>query len=140
MIVTTHSKGSRASRDPSIIYLKPDTHSSLIFSSSPSTTTTTNTATNATTTTTPLPLHPDPNPHHHHHHNTMSEVLTVIYRPHEHADEYLVFVDDENEYKEWKAQPEGGKSVALSRFVGNFAIVSLLSMTPAPALAGILGD
>lgn len=54
-----------------------------------------------------------------------SEVLTVIYRPHEHAEEYLVFIDDEKEYKEWKAQPEGGKTIALSRFVGNFAIVSV---------------
>lgn len=53
-----------------------------------------------------------------------NDVLTVIYRPHEHADEYLVFVDDEKEYKEWVAQPEGSKSIALSRFIGNFGVVS----------------
>ncbi|CAK9783934.1 hypothetical protein CC85DRAFT_331220 [Cutaneotrichosporon oleaginosum] len=51
-----------------------------------------------------------------------NEVLTLIYRPHEHADEYMVFVDDDKEFKEWRAQPEGGKSIALSRFIGNFAV------------------
>jgi hypothetical protein len=36
----------------------------------------------------------------------------------------MVFIDDEKEFKEWRAQPEGGKSIALSRFIGNFAVVS----------------
>lgn len=53
-----------------------------------------------------------------------NETLAVIWRPHEHADEYLVFVDDEAEYKQWKEQPVGGKDIALARFIGNFEIVS----------------
>lgn len=56
-----------------------------------------------------------------------NELLAVIYRPHEHAEEYIVFIDDEAEYKEWKAQPQGGKSIALARFIGNFEIVSVPS-------------
>ncbi|BEI81638.1 hypothetical protein CcaverHIS002_0207980 [Cutaneotrichosporon cavernicola] len=51
-----------------------------------------------------------------------NEVLTIIWRPHEHAEEYLIFVDDEKEFKEWREQPEGGKSIALSRFIGNFSV------------------
>jgi len=54
-----------------------------------------------------------------------NETLAVIYRPHEHAEEYLVFVDDEAEYKQWKEQPQGGKDIALARFIGNFNIVSV---------------
>ncbi|KAL7420590.1 hypothetical protein Q5752_004541 [Cryptotrichosporon argae] len=50
------------------------------------------------------------------------QTTAVVYKPNEHADEYLVFVDDENEYKLWKEQPEGGKDIALARFVGNFDI------------------
>lgn len=53
-----------------------------------------------------------------------TETLSVIYRPSEHADEYIVFIDDEAEYKQWKAQPLGGKDIALARFIGNFEIVS----------------
>lgn len=52
------------------------------------------------------------------------ETLAVIYRPDEHADEYLVFIDDEVEFKQWKAEPVGGKDIALARFIGNFNIVS----------------
>ncbi|KAK4684483.1 hypothetical protein P7C73_g5695, partial [Tremellales sp. Uapishka_1] len=47
---------------------------------------------------------------------------TVIYKPNEHADEYIVFVEDEAEYKQWKDQPTGSKDLALARFVGQFAI------------------
>ncbi|KAI9637780.1 ribosome maturation protein [Dioszegia hungarica] len=43
---------------------------------------------------------------------------TVIYRPNEHADEYIVFIDDEAEYNAWKED----KSIALARFVGQFSI------------------
>lgn len=64
-----------------------------------------------------------------------NEMLAVIYRPHEHADEYLVFVEDDKEFKEWKAQPQGGKSIALSRFVGNFSIVSPPPLTTRHAFA-----
>lgn len=59
-----------------------------------------------------------------------NELLAVIYRPHEHADEYLVFIDDEAEYQEWKDQPIGGKSIALARFIGNFVIVSIYRRQP----------
>ena len=51
-----------------------------------------------------------------------NETLAVIWRPHEHADEYLVFVDDETEYNRWKEQPQGGKDIALARFLGSFDI------------------
>ena len=51
-----------------------------------------------------------------------NEALAVIYKPDQYADDYLVFVEDEDEYKQWKAQPEGGKDIALARFVGNFQI------------------
>ena len=80
-------------------------------------------------------------------------IQTVIYRPNEHADEYIVAIDDvaevsrvplirphiylshfapsfnctagqrvhaNNQYEQWKTD----KSIALSRFVGQFAIVS----------------
>lgn len=64
-------------------------------------------------------------------------VQTVIYKPNEHADEYIVAIDDVAEvgppslssrvgsrtdvqYEQWKTD----KSIALSRFVGQFAIVS----------------
>lgn len=52
------------------------------------------------------------------------ELLAVIYSPSEHADNYIVFIDDENEFLQWKEQPEGQKSIALARFIGNFNIVS----------------
>jgi len=42
----------------------------------------------------------------------------IIYKPDEHADEYMVLVDDVAEWEQWKAD----KSIALSRFVGQFAI------------------
>ena len=45
-------------------------------------------------------------------------VQTVIYKPNEHADEYIVAIDDVAEYEQWKTD----KSIALSRFVGQFAI------------------
>lgn len=48
----------------------------------------------------------------------------VVWRPHEHADEYIVFIDDEVEFKAWKEQPAGGRDIALARFIGNFVIVS----------------
>jgi hypothetical protein len=64
-------------------------------------------------------------------------IQTVIYKPNEHADEYIVAIDDVAEvspcpsclvyrsstdvqYEQWKTD----KSIALSRFVGQFAIVS----------------
>jgi hypothetical protein len=64
----------------------------------------------------------------------------VIWKPNEHADEYMVFVDDPKEvsilvpfmstrtvahatqYEAWKED----KSIALSRFLGQFSIVSRL--------------
>ncbi|TXT08879.1 hypothetical protein VHUM_03007 [Vanrija humicola] len=50
-----------------------------------------------------------------------NDTLAVIWRPHEHADEYLVFIDDEAEYKAWK---DGSKDIALARFLGNYNIYS----------------
>jgi hypothetical protein len=76
-------------------------------------------------------------------------IQTVIYKPNEHADEYIVAIDDvaevslsfypltispshhtlnlfgkedyaDKQYEQWKTD----KSIALSRFVGQFAIVS----------------
>ncbi|WVO16917.1 hypothetical protein L204_104603 [Cryptococcus depauperatus] len=43
----------------------------------------------------------------------------VVYKPNEHEDEYMVFVDDVAEYQRWL---EGDKSIALARFIGQFAI------------------
>ncbi|RSH93774.1 hypothetical protein EHS25_006422 [Saitozyma podzolica] len=48
----------------------------------------------------------------------MSVAKAVIWKPSEHADEYIVFVDDIKEYEAWKED----KSIALSRFLGQFAI------------------
>ncbi|ORY30037.1 ribosome maturation protein [Naematelia encephala] len=42
----------------------------------------------------------------------------VIYKPGPHAAEYIVYIDDSRDYEAWK----GDKSIALSRFVGDFAI------------------
>ncbi|KAL1405764.1 hypothetical protein Q8F55_007437 [Vanrija albida] len=50
-----------------------------------------------------------------------ADTLAVIWRPHEHADEYVVLIDDEAEYKAWK---DGSKDIALARFIGNFNIYS----------------
>jgi hypothetical protein len=56
-----------------------------------------------------------------------NDTLAIIYRPHEHAEEYLVFVEDESDYQKWKEQPEGGKDIALARFIGNFAAIVSVS-------------
>lgn len=55
-----------------------------------------------------------------------TDLLAVIYRPSEHEDQYVVFIDDEEEFNQWKEQPVGGKSIALARFIGNYNIVSCL--------------
>lgn len=55
------------------------------------------------------------------------DLLAVIYRPSEHEDQYIVFISDEDEFKQWREQPEGQKSIALARFIGNFNIVSALT-------------
>lgn len=55
------------------------------------------------------------------------DLLAVIYRPSEHEDQYIVFISDEDEFQQWREQPEGQKSIALARFIGNFNIVSPLT-------------
>ncbi|WVQ86240.1 hypothetical protein IAT38_008408 [Cryptococcus sp. DSM 104549] len=49
----------------------------------------------------------------------MSAAVAILYKPNEHADEYMVFVDDVAEYERWKA---GATEIALSRFLGQFSI------------------
>ncbi|WWD01012.1 hypothetical protein V866_007950 [Kwoniella sp. B9012] len=44
----------------------------------------------------------------------------VIWSPENSQEEFLVFVDDVAEYERWKA---GATDIALSRFVGNFAVL-----------------
>lgn len=58
------------------------------------------------------------------------DLLAVIYRPSEHEDQYIVFISDEDEFKQWREQPEGQKSIALARFIGNFNIVSCTHCRP----------
>lgn len=51
-------------------------------------------------------------------HGEGKSAIAVIWRPNEHADEYIVFVEDVAEYEQWKED----KSIALSRFLGQFSI------------------
>ncbi|OCF32071.1 hypothetical protein I317_06751 [Kwoniella heveanensis CBS 569] len=46
----------------------------------------------------------------------------LIWSPENSQDQYIVMIDDVNEYEQWKAQPAGGKDIALSRFLGQFTI------------------
>ncbi|WRT67497.1 uncharacterized protein IL334_004469 [Kwoniella shivajii] len=52
----------------------------------------------------------------------MATNTAIIWSPEASQEQFIVYIDDAAEYEQWKQQPEGGKDIALSRFVGTFSV------------------